>query len=72
MKFEIVIEGRTQPELIAALDAARDRLIDGGCFLNVCGCTTVEMRPATDADEDEFRALYKAAHPTPAPWVGKK
>ena len=68
MKFQIEISGDTQPELIRALDEARSRLINGGCFLNVCGYAEVKMRPATDADEAEFRTQYKLAHPN-APWT---
>lgn len=70
MKFIIEIEGRTQPELIHSLDEARKTLVSGACYLNVSGCTNVQMKPATDADENEFRAQYAAAHPQPlADWV---
>lgn len=65
MKFLIEIGGATQPDLIRALDTARARLIEGGCFLNQGGCTEVVMRPATDADEDEFRTQFRDAHPKP-------
>jgi hypothetical protein len=66
MKFIIEISGRTQPDLIHSLDEARKTLVGGGCFLNVSGCTNVVMKPASNADEDEFRQLYAAAHPRPA------
>lgn len=69
MKFLIEIGGKTQPELIHSLDEARKTLIQGGCFLNVGGCTEVVMKPATTEDEDEFRRQHTQANPRPgAPW----
>lgn len=69
MKFLIEIEGHTQPELIHSLDECRKTLMQGGCFVNVGGCTNALMKPATKADEDEFRLQFAAANPRPAaPW----
>lgn len=58
MEFLIEIKGNTQPELMHSLDEARKQLISGGCYLNVCGCINVTLKPKTDEDEDEFRRLY--------------
>jgi hypothetical protein len=70
MKFLIEVSGRDQPDLIHSLDEARKTLIAGGCFLNVCGCTNVVMKPATDADEAEWRRQYRDSHPKPAArWI---
>lgn len=66
MKFTIEIEGNTQPELMHSLDEARNHLIQGGCYLNVCGCTNVVMRPSDNESEEEFRRQYWEAHPRPA------
>lgn len=66
MKFLIEIEGHDQPALIHSLDEARKTLVGGGCYLNVGGCTNVIMKPASQADEDEFRRQHAAAHPAPA------
>lgn len=71
MNFIIEIGGATQPDLIRALDEARKRLVEGGCYLNVGGCTDVKMRPLTDKDEDEFRRQYAEAHPKPTAYWSK-
>ena len=70
MRFVIEIGGETQPELIGSLDAARERLIEGACYLNICGTRDVRMRPADPESEAQFRHNYEAAHPKPtAPWT---
>ncbi len=66
LKFLIEIEGDTQPELIHSLDECRKTLVEGGCFLNVGGCTNAHMKPASDAVEDEYRKQHADAHPRPA------
>ena len=65
MTFILEIGGSTQPDLIHSLDEARKTLIQGGCYLNVSGCTNVVMKPATSKDEDEFRRQFEEAHPRP-------
>lgn len=69
LKFLIEIEGNTQPDLIHSLDECRKVLMNGGCFLNVGGCTNAHMKPASDEVEDEYRRLWVAANPkATAPW----
>ena len=72
MKFFIEIRGETHPQLLAALDYAREQLIRGGAHLNVGGSIDVVMRPADTASEREFYRLYEDAHPIPkAAWTRK-
>ena len=66
MKFLIEIAGNNAQELIRALDEARSHLLNGGCFLNVGGCTDVKMRPEDLESEEKFRHQYAEAHPKPS------
>jgi hypothetical protein len=66
LEFTLEENCNTQPELIHSLDECRKTLVEGGCFLNVGGCTNAHMKPANDAVEDEYRKQHAAAHPRPA------
>ncbi len=68
MRFLIEIAASDQPGLIRALDRARARLIEGGCYLNICGQDEVKLSPVNNWTEREFRAQYDAAHPD-AKWT---
>jgi hypothetical protein len=71
MRFLIEIEGKTQPEVMHSLEAVREQMSLGGCYLNVCGCTNAILKPANEATRDQWYKLYDESHPKPqAAWVG--
>lgn len=70
MRFLIEIAGEDQRALIRALDEVRARLMEGGCYLNACGCVDAKLRPESAQAEHEFQAQYDLAHPKPqAKWT---
>jgi hypothetical protein len=68
MKFFIEVEGDTAKELVDAIDRVRERLVEGGCHLNVGfgNHGNALLKPQDIATEDEFRRQYRRTHPEPA------
>jgi len=71
MKFEITIQGDTQPDLIYCLEQCIKRLKEGGCFINSWGSGyDIVMSPANGYTEIHMHQLFEKSHTKPTvEWV---